>query len=174
MVREYGIPEYDAGVLASVKENADFFETAARLCGLGKAVSNWFMTELMRLLSETGRAITECAMTPEALAELVTLIGKRVINGTIAKELVPELFEKGGMPGALVEARGLGQVSDTATLETFVARVISENPKSVESYKAGKTAAAGFLVGQVMKLSQGKADPQLVSRLVAEKLAEQI
>ena len=171
MVREYGIPEYDAGVLADEQANADFFEAAARLCGQGKAVSNWFMTEIMRLLSETGKAISECAFTPEALAELVTLVGGRVINGTIAKELVAEIFEKGGMPGALVEARGLGQVSDTATLEAFVDKVIAENPKSVESYKAGKTAAAGFIVGQVMKLSQGKADPQIVGKLVSEKLA---
>ncbi|MCL2103482.1 MAG: Asp-tRNA(Asn)/Glu-tRNA(Gln) amidotransferase subunit GatB [Kiritimatiellaeota bacterium] len=171
MVREYGIPEYDAGVLADEKANADFFEAAARLCGQGKAVSNWFMTEIMRLLSETGKAISECAFTPEALAELVTLVGGRVINGTTAKELVAEIFEKGGMPGALVEARGLGQVSDTATLEAFVDKVIAENPKSVESYKAGKTAAAGFIVGQVMKLSQGKADPQIVGKLVSEKLA---
>ncbi|MCL1921719.1 MAG: Asp-tRNA(Asn)/Glu-tRNA(Gln) amidotransferase subunit GatB [Kiritimatiellaeota bacterium] len=170
MVAEYGIPEYDAGVLADEKANADFFEAAARACGQGKAVSNWFMTEIMRLLSETGKTITECAMTPEALAELVTLVSKRVINGTIAKELVPELFENGGMPAALVEARGLGQVSDTATLEAFVDQVIAANPKSVESYKAGKTAAAGFIVGQVMKLSQGKADPQIVGRLVAERL----
>ena len=172
MVKEYGIPEYDAGVLADEKANADFFEAAARLCGQGKAVSNWFMTEIMRLLSETGKAVSECAMTPEALAEVVTLVSKRVINGTIAKELVAEIFEKGGMPGALVEARGLGQVSDTATLEALVAQVLAENPKSVESYKAGKTAAAGFIVGQVMKLSKGKADPQLVGQLVAAKLAE--
>ena len=172
MVKEYGIPEYDAGVLADVKENADFFEAAARMCGQGKAVSNWFMMEIMRLLSETGKAISECAMTPEALAELVTLVEKRVINGTIAKELVPEIFEKGGLPGALVEARGLGQVSDTATLEAFVDQAIAANPKSVESYKAGKVAAAGFIVGQVMKLSQGKADPQVVGRLVAERLAQ--
>jgi len=171
MMREYGIPEYDAGVLADEKANADFFEAAAKLCGQGKAVSNWFMTEIMRLLSDTGKTISDCAMTPEALAELVTLVSKRVINGTIAKELVPEIFEKGGMPSALVEARGLGQVSDTATLEAFVEKVISENPKSVESFKAGKTAAAGFLVGQVMKLSQGKADPQMVGKLVAERLA---
>ena len=174
MVKEYGIPEYDAGVLADERTNADFFEAAAQLCGQGKAVSNWFMTEIMRLLSETGKTISECAMTPEALADLVTLVSKRVINGTIAKELVPEIFEKGGMPSALVEERGLGQVSDTATLEALVDQMIEANPKSVESYKAGKTAAAGFIVGQVMKLSQGKADPQVVGKLVADKLAKLI
>jgi len=174
MMAEYGIPEYDAGVLADAKENADFFEAAARACapGLGKTVSNWFMTEIMRLLSETGKTVRECALTPEALAELVSLVERRVINGPTAKELLPELFRSGGMPGALVKARGLGQVSDTAALEGFVEQALAANAKSVEDYKAGKKAAAGFLVGQVMKLSKGKADPQLVGKLVAEKLAK--
>ena len=172
MMAEYGIPEYDAGVLADAKENADFFEAAARLSGQGKTVSNWFMTEIMRLLSETGLAITQCALTPDALAELVTLVDKRVINGPTAKELLPELFREGGMPAALVAARGLGQVSDTGALERFVDQVLAENAKSVADYQAGKKAAAGFLVGQVMKLSKGKADPQGVGKLVAEKLAK--
>ncbi|MEI7901424.1 MAG: Asp-tRNA(Asn)/Glu-tRNA(Gln) amidotransferase subunit GatB [bacterium] len=172
MMAEYGIPEYDAGVLADAKENADFFEASARLCGQGKTVSNWFMTEIMCLLSETGKTITQCALTPAALAELVGLVDQRKINGPTAKELLPELFKEGGMPGALVELRGLGQVSDTGALEGFVAQVITENAKSVEDYKAGKKAVAGFLVGQVMKLSQGKADPQRVGKLVAAKLAE--
>ena len=172
MVKEYGIPEYDAAVLADAKENADFFEAAARACGQGKAVSNWFMTEIMRLLSETGKSVGQCALTPEALAELVVLVDTRVINGPTAKELLPELFREGGMPAALVASRGLGQVSDSAALERLVEQALAENPKSVADFKAGKKAAAGFFVGQVMKLSKGKADPQLVGRLVAEKLAK--
>ena len=174
MMAEYGIPEYDAGVLADAKENADFFEAAARLCapGLGKTVSNWFMTEIMRLLSASGQPITACPLTPAALAELVTLVDKREINGPTAKELLPEIFREGGMPGALVKARGLGQVNDTAALEGFVDQALAANPKSVEDYQAGKKAAAGFLVGQVMKLSKGKADPKQVGALVAEKLAK--
>ena len=131
------------------------------------------MTEMMRLLSESGLSITQCAMKPAALAELVTLVDKRVINGPTAKELLPELFRDGGMPGALVQARGLGQVSDTSALEGFVDQAFAENAKSVEDFRAGKKAAAGFLVGQVMKLSKGKADPQRVGKLVAEKLAKQ-
>lgn len=171
MVAEYGIPEYDAGVLADAKANADFFEAAARLCGQGKAVSNWFMTEIMRLLSETGKTIAECALTPAALAELVSLVDQRVINGPTAKDLLPELFRQGGMPGARVAARGLGQVSDEGALEALVAQALAENPRSAADYRAGKKAAAGFLVGQVMKLSKGKADPQVVGKLVAGKLS---
>ena len=174
MMAEYGIPEYDAGVLADVKENADFFEAAARACkpGLGKTVSNWFMTEVMRLLSESGMGVDVCALTPAALAELVTLVDEGVINGPTAKELLPEVFAKGGSPRTIVDERGLAQVSDVAVLEAFIAQVFAENVKTVADFHAGKKAAAGFLVGQVMKLSKGKADPKQVGRLVAERLAE--
>ncbi len=173
MVAEYGITEYDAGVIAADRAYADFFETAARLCRpeSRKLVSNWFITEVLRLLGESGKGIADCALTPDALAELVTLLEGRVINGPTAKELLPELFEKGGMPKALVEARGLGQVSDEGALAAFVEQAIASNPKSVADYKAGKKAAAGYFVGQVMKRSKGKADPKLVGRLVSEKLA---
>ncbi len=172
MAAEYGIPEYDAAVLAEDKANADFFEAAARLCGQGKAVSNWFMTEIMRLLAETGTTIASSALTPAALAELVGLVDSGVINGPTAKELLPEMFREGGMPGALVAARGLAQVSDEGALSALVAQALSENPRSVADYRAGKKAAAGFLVGQVMKLSKGKADPKLVGKLVAARLSE--
>ncbi len=174
MMAEYGIPAYDAGVLADAKENADFFEAAARACkpGLGKTVSNWFMTEVMRLLSETGTGVGACALTPAALAELVALVDDGVINGPTAKELLPEVFAKGGSPRSIVDERGLAQVSDVSALETFIAQALADNPKSVEDFRAGKKAAAGFLVGQVMKLSRGKADPKQVGRLVAERLTE--
>jgi len=174
MMKEYGITEYDAGVLASIRENADFFEKAAKACApkLGKTVCNWFMTEVMALLTATKKSIGECALTPEALGELVALQDERVINGPTAKELLPELFEKGGSPKAIVEARGLAQVSDTGTLEKYVDEVIAANPKIVGDFKAGKKAAAGFFVGQVMKLSKGKADPKMVSQMLLEKLSK--
>ena len=174
MMAEYGIPAYDAGVLADAKENADFFEAAARACkpGLGKTVSNWFMTEVMRLLSETGTSVGACALTPAALSELVALVDEGVINGPTAKELLPEVFAKGGSPRSIVNERGLAQVSDVSALEAFIAQALEDNPKSVEDFRAGKKAAAGFLVGQVMKLSKGKADPKQVGRLVAERLTE--
>ena len=171
MMAEYGIPEYDAGVLADAKENADFFEAAARLCGQGKTVSNWFMTEIMRQLSLTGKTISESALTPEALAQLVSLLNDGTINGTTAKSLSGDLFSSGGMPLDLVKQHGLGQVSDSGEVEAFVDQALAANAKSVEDFKAGKKAAAGFLVGQAMKLSKGKADPKLVGKLVSEKLA---
>ena len=175
MVEQYGITEYDAGVIANDRDYADFFEAAAKCCdaSLYKTVSNWFTTEVLRLHGESGKALSECALKPEALAELVTLLSKRVINGPTAKELLPVLFEKGGMPKALVEEKGLGQVSDASALQGLVDQAIAANPKSVADFKAGKKAAAGFFVGQVMKLSKGKADPKLAGKLIAQTLAKQ-
>ncbi len=172
MIEEYGIPEYDAGVLADEKPNADFFESAAKLSGEGKMVSNWYMTDVMALINETGRLIGESRLTPEALAELIGLVQDGVINGSTAKELLPELFGKGGMPAAIVEQRGLAQVSDSSALDGFIEAVFTANQKSVEDYLSGKKAAAGYLIGQVMKLSRGKADPKLVNQMIAKKFAE--
>ena len=173
MIEEYGIAEYDAGVLSQHKANADYFEAAAK--GLdkktAKTLCNLFMSDVMALMNATGKAIGECAMKPEALRALVSLSVKGTINGPTLKELLPEIFEKGGDPEAIVKERGLGAVSDTAQLEEFVDQAIAANPGPVQDFKNGKKAAAGFFVGQVMKLSKGKADPKLVGGIVAKKLA---
>ncbi len=173
MVAAYGLAEYDADVLSQNKANADFFEAAAK--GLdaktAKLLCNLFMGDVMALMNTTGKAIAESALTPDALRALVSLAAKGTINGPTVKELLPELFEKGGDPEVIVKERGLGAVSDTAALEAFVDQAIAANPKSVADFKAGKKAAAGFFVGQVMKLSKGKADPKIVGGLVAKKLA---
>lgn len=171
MIEQYGIPEYDAGVLAADRAVADFFEAAAKPYGNGKAVSNWMMTEVLRLLSETGKTICECALTPEALADLIHLLEAKTINGPTAKALLPELFEKGGDPVELVKERGLAQVNDASAVTQIVADVIAENPKTVEDFKAGKQAAVTFLIGQVMKRSKGKASPQVAREVILEKLS---
>ena len=173
MIEEYGIAEYDASVLSQHKANADYFEAAAK--GLDKKTAkllcNLFMSDVMALMNASGKTIGECAMAPEALRALVCLSAKGTINGPTLKELLPEIFEKGGDPEAIVKERGLGAVSDTAQLEAFVDEAIAANPGPVQDFKNGKKAAAGFLVGQVMKLSKGKADPKLVGGIVARKLA---
>ena len=173
MIEEYGIAEYDAGVLSQHKANADYFEAAAK--GLDKKTAkqlcNLYMSDVMALMNATGKAIGECAMKPEALRSLVVLSAKGTINGPTLKELLPEIFEKGGDPEAIVKERGLGAVSDTAALEAFVDQAIAANPNVVADYKAGKKAAAGFFVGQVMKLSKGKADPKTVGPMIAKKLS---
>jgi aspartyl-tRNA(Asn)/glutamyl-tRNA(Gln) amidotransferase subunit B len=174
MMEEYGIAEYDAEVLSRDKENADWYEAAAK--GLDKKVAkqlcNLFMSDVMALMNSSGKSIGECAMTPAALASLVRLSASGAINGPTLKELLPEIFEKGGDPEAIVKERGLGAVSDSGALEAFVDQAIAANPKSVADFKAGKKAAAGFIVGQVMKLSKGKADPKAVGQMVARKLSE--
>ena len=173
MIEEYGIAEYDAEVLSQHKANADYFEAAAK--GLDKKTAkllcNLFMGDVMALMNASGKAVGESAMKPAALAALVKLSAAGTINGPTLKELLPEIFEKGGDPEAIVKERGLGAVSDTGALEAFVDQAIAANPGPVADYKAGKKAAAGFFVGQVMKLSKGKADPKLVGGIVAKKLA---
>ncbi len=173
MVEEYGIAEYDAEVLSQQKANADFFEAAAK--GLdkkaAKTLCNLFMSDVMALMNEHEKAIADSALTPAALQALVKLSVAGTINGPTLKELLPELFTQGGDPEAIVKERGLGAVSDTGALEAFVDQAIAANPGPVADFKAGKKAAAGFFVGQVMKLSKGKADPKLVGGIVAKKLA---
>ena len=174
MVEEYGIAEYDAGVLSQHKANADYFEAAAK--GLekktAKQLCNLFMGDVMALVNETGTAVGDSALKPEALRALVSLAASGTINGPTVKELLPELFEKGGDPEAIVKERGLGAVSDEGELEAMVDRAIAENPGPVQDFKNGKKAAAGFFVGQVMKLSKGKADPKLVGKIVQRRLAQ--
>ncbi len=173
MVEQYGIAEYDADVLSQHKANADWYEAAAK--GMdrktAKLLCNLFMSDVMALMNATGKSIGECAMTPAALASLVGMAAAGKINGPTLKELLPELFEKGGDPEAIVRERGLGAVSDEGALEGFVDQAIAANPNVVADFKAGKKAAAGFFVGQVMKLSKGKADPKLVGGMIARKLA---
>ena len=174
MIAEYGLAEYDAEVLSQHKANADYFEAAAKGLDkkLAKQLCNLFMSDVMALMNASGKSIGECAMAPAALAALVKLSASGTINGPTLKELLPELFEKGGDPEAIVKERGLGAVSDTGALEAFVDQAIAANPGPVADFKAGKKAAAGFFVGQVMKLSKGKADPKIVGGIVAKKLAE--
>ena len=172
MIEAYGLAEYDAEVLSQHKANADYFEQAA--AGLDKKTAkllcNLFMGDVMALLNAHETTIDKVVMKPAELAALVKLSAAGTINGPTLKELLPEIFEKGGDPEAIVKARGLGAVSDTAALEAFVAQAIAANPGPVADFKAGKKAAAGFFVGQVMKLSKGKADPKLVGPMVAAAL----
>lgn len=171
LVEEYGLPEYDSGVLVADKAIADFFESAARKCGNPKTVSNLIMTEMLRLLSESDKELADVPITPEALAGLVGLVDAKTLNSNTAKEVFGVLFAEGGDPKAIVEEKGLTQVSDSGVIDGFVDQAIAENPKSVADFKSGKEAAIQFLVGQVMRMSRGKANPQMVAQLLRDKLA---
>jgi aspartyl-tRNA(Asn)/glutamyl-tRNA(Gln) amidotransferase subunit B len=170
LVRDYGVPDYDAGVLVADKAVGDFFEAAARLAPNAKAVSNWIMTDVLRLLSERNVPMDALPLTPEALAGLVGLVEARAINMPTAKTVFALLVEHGGDPAQIVRERNLAQVSDESALEKLVDEAIAAHPKSVADYRAGKVAAAKFLVGQVMRASKGKADPQRVGVLIEARL----
>ena len=168
MAREYGLTEYDAEVLAQQKERADYFEKAAAKAKKPKLLCNFYMSDVMSWFNENGFQ----AGTEESLSALFNLSTDSKINGPTLKELLPEVLSgKITDPAKTVEERGLGAVSDTGALEAFVDQAIAANPGPVADFKAGKKAAAGFFVGQVMKLSKGKADPKIVGGLVAKKLA---
>ena len=169
-VQEYGLPEYDAGVLTADKAISEYFEAAARESKNSKAVSNWVMGELLRALGEKGQGIAEAKITPAALAGLIALVDAKTINMPAAKEVFQVLFEQGGDPAEIVKAKGLAQVSDTGAIDGFAEQVLAANEKVAAEFRGGKDAALMFLVGQVMKLSRGKANPQLAAEALRRKL----
>lgn len=169
-IQEFGLPEYDAAILTLTKEMSDYFEQVIEQYPTPKAVSNWMMGEMTRLLNASGMEITQCKIKPTQLAEMLKLIEKGTISGKIAKTVFEEMFDSGKDPETIVKEKGLVQISDEGAIAAVVDEVIAANPKSVQDYQAGKTQAIGFLVGQVMKATRGKANPDLVNKLLKEKL----
>lgn len=167
---QYGLPAYDAGVLSAQLPLADFFEAVIAAGAPAKSAANWIMGDFLRLLGAAGIEVTRCRVTPESLADLIKLVEKRAINMPTAKALLEEIFPTGGNPSAIVQERGLAQVSDTGAIEEFARKAIEANPKPVAEYKGGKAASLQFLVGQVMKLSRGKANPKLAGEILAKLL----
>ncbi len=168
--QQYGLPVYDAGVLSADRAIADFFEAAAGASANPKAVSNWIMTEVLRVLTERDTTLAALPLTAPALAALVGLVDAGTINMTGAKTVFEVLVDSGGDPVTIVRDRGLAQVSDTGVIETLVDKAIASNPQSVEDYRSGKKAALQFLIGQVMRESRGKANPPMVAQMLAGKL----
>jgi aspartyl-tRNA(Asn)/glutamyl-tRNA(Gln) amidotransferase subunit B len=169
-IAEYGIPAYDAAFITGSKPLADFFEAAAKESKNAKAISNWIMGDVMKKLNDTGLEPLDMPIKPESLSRLVSLIDENVISGKIAKQVFEIMWDTGEDPADIVEKEGLKVVTDTEEIRSIVIQVISANPKSVEDYKSGKTKAIGFLVGQIMRETKGKADPQAVNRLLKEEL----
>ena len=169
-VEEYGLPEYDAGVLTASRDLADFYEETVRLFPQPKVVSNWVMGDLMAYLNTRNLEIRKLPVTPASLARMLRMIEEGTISGKIAKTVLEEMCATGQEPEAVVREKGLVQITDEAEIAALADRVISENPSVAEDYRKGKDKAIGFLVGQVMKYSQGRANPALVNRLLREKL----
>ena len=168
--KEYGIPEYDIGIITESRHMADLFEEASRLCGQPKKVSNWLMVETLRLLKEKNMDAEDIRISPQHLASLVELTEKKVINSSVAKEVFEQMFEDDTDPVRYVEEKGLKQETDSGAIRAICEQVIADNPQSVADYKAGKEKAIGFLVGQTMKAAKGKADPGTVNSLLKELL----
>ncbi|MBE7560750.1 Asp-tRNA(Asn)/Glu-tRNA(Gln) amidotransferase subunit GatB [bacterium] len=170
-VAQYGLPDYDAGVLTADRQVADWFEAAvAGRTDQAKTISNWVMTHILKELPGEDDRIEDLKVKPEHLAQLAELVSSGAISGNQAKEVLLLVIESGQPPAEIVEARGMKQLSDASLLEKFVEDVIAANPKQVEQYRAGKEAVLGYLVGQVMKASKGQANPKLVNELLRSRL----
>jgi len=167
---QFGLPAYDAELLTSSRELAEYFETCVKLFPEAKMVSNWIMGSLLGLLNAQGKTIESSPISAESLSELLNLVHKNIISGKIAKTVFDEMALSGKPPGAIVEEKGLVQVSDTAAIEKIVDAVISENPGQAEQYRNGKTKLMGFFVGQVMQKTRGKANPKIVNQIITDKL----
>jgi aspartyl-tRNA(Asn)/glutamyl-tRNA(Gln) amidotransferase subunit B len=170
-IRDYGITEYDATVLSSERALADYFEDAARQSTAPKVLANWLINDVLNALSQSGTPISECPVKASHLQSLIALVEKGDINARQAKEVFAEMFASGRDPQSIVVARGLKQESDSGAIEPLARQVIEANPKAVAEYRAGKTASINFLKGQVMKLSQGKANPSVVNEILERLLA---
>ncbi|ELP52525.1 MULTISPECIES: Asp-tRNA(Asn)/Glu-tRNA(Gln) amidotransferase subunit GatB [Microcystis] len=168
---EFGLSPYDARVLTDDRTVAEYFETAVIAGANAKLVANWISQDIAAYLNNNKLMITEIALQASDLAELVKLIETGTISGKIAKEILPELLTQGGSPKALVEKKGLIQISDTSAIEKLIEEIIAAHPSELEKFRAGKTNLKGFFVGQVMKKSGGKADPKLTSQILDQKLS---
>jgi aspartyl-tRNA(Asn)/glutamyl-tRNA(Gln) amidotransferase subunit B len=173
-ISEYGLSEYDAGVLVSSRSLAGFFEESAKLCGQPKMAANWIMGDLLRFYKDADldiKDLSKSPVTPKMLAEMIGLVNTGVISGKIAKTVMEEMYKTGKAPQQIIEEQGLVQISNTGEIEKIVDKILEENPKPVEQYRLGKTGNFGFFVGQVMKATGGRANPQTVNDLIRKKLA---
>jgi aspartyl-tRNA(Asn)/glutamyl-tRNA(Gln) amidotransferase subunit B len=169
-VQQYQVSPYDAAVLANDLELAKYFEAAAKGAKKPKNIANWILNDLQNALSAAGKNIHDCPIAPEALDELVNLIDSGKISGKQGKAVFAEMFATGKRAAAIVKEKGIEQLSDSSAIEALCDEVIAANPKPVADFKAGNVASLNFLKGQVIKLSKGKANPQLVGEILERKL----
>ncbi len=169
-IKQFGIPPYDAGVLTASRAMAAYFENTVSLFPNPKMVSNWIMTELMRELKGEESRISSCPVSYKQMADLLKLIDDGTISGKIAKTVFEEMYATGRDARAIIEEKGLVQVSDTAELTAIIRKILDDNPGELAKFLAGKTKVMGFFVGQVMKATKGKANPAVVNQILTEEL----
>jgi aspartyl-tRNA(Asn)/glutamyl-tRNA(Gln) amidotransferase subunit B len=170
-IREYQLSPYDAGVLTSDRALADYFEETARLSGKPKIAANWVMGDLLRFLNEDKKEIKSSPISPAALAETIKLIEAGTISGKMAKEIVEEMYKSGKSSEVIIREKGMVQITDEETLARIIADIIAKNPNQLAQYRGGKDKLFGFFVGQAMKVTQGKANPQIINDLLKKMLA---
>jgi aspartyl-tRNA(Asn)/glutamyl-tRNA(Gln) amidotransferase subunit B len=169
-LRDYSLTDYDAAQLTSSRALADYFEQVAKACGEPKLAANWVLSELLYLLKEANKEITESPISAQALAELVAAIAKGIISGKMGKEILVEMFATGKTARQIIAEQGLEQIQDTDKIAEVARQIIAANPKQAEQYRKGKTATIGWFVGQVMKATRGQANPQLVQEMLKKEL----
>jgi aspartyl-tRNA(Asn)/glutamyl-tRNA(Gln) amidotransferase subunit B len=169
-ISQYGIPEYDADFLTSEKAIADWYEDAVAAGGQPKAVSNWIMGDFIRMLNAENKSIEECPLKPEQLASMLKLIDNGIISGKIAKTVFEEMFKSGKDADTIVKEKGLVQISDAGEIEKAIDEILAKSQKEIEKYRAGEEKLIGFFVGQVMKATKGKANPQVVNDILKKRL----
>ena len=169
-LKTYNLTPYEVDILIEEKSLAEFFEKTVKIYPNPKAVSNFVLTEVLRYLNRDGKDISETNLKPENLAQLLELVEKEVISITIAKQIFPEVYEKGAEPKKIVEERGLVQESSEEKLKGICEEILAQNPAEVKKYKAGKKGLLGFFVGQVLKKTKGKANPKVVNKILTELL----
>ncbi|MBR0103267.1 MAG: Asp-tRNA(Asn)/Glu-tRNA(Gln) amidotransferase GatCAB subunit B, partial [Selenomonadaceae bacterium] len=170
LIKDFGLSDYDAGIITSSRAMAEYFDAVIANGADAKAVANWIMGDLSKNLNAEGLTIENSPVDARRLAEMIKLIANGTISGKIAKTVFVEMWKSPDSPEKIVKDKGLVQITDTGAIEGVIDEVIAKNPKAVEEYRGGKKKAIGALVGQVMKLTRGKANPQLVNQLLAKKL----
>lgn len=171
-VESYGLSSDDAEYLTNDKDRADYFEAMVKAGADAKDAANWLKGDFAKLLAQSGAEMSDVPVAAAELAELLKLIAKGTISGKIAKQVFPEMWKTGKGADAIVKEKGLVQISDTGALEALAMKIIEANPQSVADFKAGKKKAVGFLMGQIMKETKGKANPQVVNQILTKKLSE--
>ncbi|MCH7679679.1 Asp-tRNA(Asn)/Glu-tRNA(Gln) amidotransferase subunit GatB [candidate division KSB1 bacterium] len=170
LVEKYGLPQYDADVLTETKALVDYFEETTKISGDAKTTSNWIMGEVLRVLKGSGRDIKDFKIKPADLAALIKLIIDGRISVKIAKSVFDEMFTSGRKPDEIIKEKGLLQISDSTELEKYVLSVIDENPEEVNKFLSGHEQVLGFLLGQIMKATRGKANPKLINEILRKEL----
>lgn len=171
-IKDFGIPTYDAGVLTASRDLAEYFEEVVDSFNNPKLISNWIMTEFMRVLKADETSVRDSLVKPAQFAELLRMIEEGKISGKIAKTVFDEMWATGFSPDKIVREKGLLQVSDTSELESIISKILDDNPAEVKKYLDGKTQVVGFFVGQAMKASKGKANPGMVNKILSEQLSK--